>query len=289
MSSPSEIKRVEGGGWSKAHRFFDPTTKSDTPGPGAPYHLPSLFSEHAQGPIYRQEFESPRALAPDGAPAAALPHPSKDRTAWMIGTTKNDLAYYSNIAGNMGPAFYNPSIAQTTQASPRNVFSKNRRFMSLTHRYISKEHNMANLCTASPGPKYAPKQCHLDLTSRFPPEYSFGGRGLSDRGQFVHGAISKTGYMYTARPATSDPNTNVGPAQYVVKAQITEMASPRPIWSKADRFAPMDSLFISKRHVRSKLGLNSPGPKYAPTNYDISANLRQSGKPANIPSGKWCP
>ena len=50
--------------------------------------------------------------------------------------------------------FSNPSISQTTQASPRNVFSKNRRFMSLTHRYISKEHNMANLCTASPGPKY---------------------------------------------------------------------------------------------------------------------------------------
>lgn len=48
----------------------------------------------------------------------------------------------------------NPSISQTTEASPRNIFSKNRRFMSLTHRYISKEHNMANLCTASPGPKY---------------------------------------------------------------------------------------------------------------------------------------
>lgn len=72
--------------------------------PGAPYHLPSLFSEHTQGPIYRQEFESPKAIGLEGT-QTALPHPSKDRTAWMIGITKNDLAYYSNIAGNMGPAF----------------------------------------------------------------------------------------------------------------------------------------------------------------------------------------
>lgn len=95
--------------------------------------------------------------------------------------------------------------------------------------------------------------------------------------------------MYTARPATSDPHTNVGPSQYSVKAALTERASPRPVWSKADRFESQDKVFISKRHVRSKLGLNSPGPKYAPTNYDISTNLRQSGKPANIPAGKWCP
>lgn len=157
MSSPSEVRRVTGGGFAKAHRFFDPQAKNDTPGPGAPYQLPSLFTEHAQGPVYRQEFESPKAIGLDGSPASgahSLPHPSKDRTAWMIGITKNDLAYYSNIAGNMGPAFYNPSISQTTQASPRNVFEKNRRFMSLTHRYISKDHNLANLCTAGPGPKY---------------------------------------------------------------------------------------------------------------------------------------
>lgn len=147
------------------------------PSAGAPYQLPSLFSEHAQGPVYKQEFESPKHTQDNG-----MPHPSKvrraateqarstepargdtvrrmrgaatalrpervgwavmnssrmklnqlecipvslkrsahaphalpcsaalsgpqDRTAWMIGITKNDLAYYSNIAGNMGPAF----------------------------------------------------------------------------------------------------------------------------------------------------------------------------------------
>ena len=46
------------------------------------------------------------------AALASAVHPARpalsylqDRTAWMIGITKNDLAYYSNIAGNMGPAF----------------------------------------------------------------------------------------------------------------------------------------------------------------------------------------
>lgn len=35
-----------------------------------------------------------------------------------------------------------PSLAPTPGSSPRtHVFAKNRRFMSLTHRYISKDHN----------------------------------------------------------------------------------------------------------------------------------------------------
>ena len=44
---------------------------------GAPYQLPSLFSEHAQGPVYKQEFESPKHTLSDNS----LPHPSKVRTA----------------------------------------------------------------------------------------------------------------------------------------------------------------------------------------------------------------
>ena len=95
--------------------------------------------------------------------------------------------------------------------------------------------------------------------------------------------------MYTARPATSDPGSSVGPAQYTVKCEITEPTWPRPQWAKADRFSAQDKIFISRKHVRAKLGLNSPGPMYAPTNYDIATNLKQSGKPANVPSGKWCP
>ena len=68
-----------------------------------------------------------------------------------------------------------PSISQTTEASPRNVFSKNRRFMSLTHRYISKEHNVANLCTASPGPKVRIGHSHIKnaLTSQPAPFRKF--------------------------------------------------------------------------------------------------------------------
>lgn len=279
----SSIPRVEGGAFAKQPRFVDPAAKNDNPGPGAPYQLPSLFSEHAQGPVYRQEFESPKHTLDN-----SLPHPSKDRTAWMIGITKNDLAYYSNIATNTGPAFYTPSISQTTDASPRTAFSKNRRFQNLAHQYISREHNMSNLCTAGPGPKYSPRQCQLDLTTQHSPDYSFGGRNVANRSSFIHGAV-KNGYMYMARPATSDPHSNVGPAQYTVKAEITEHSSPRPQWAKADRFTAQDKIYISRRHIRSKLGNSSPGPIYAPTNYDIATNLKQAGKPANIPSGKWCP
>lgn len=287
-SSLSHYRRVEGGAWSKANRFYAPESNVDSPGPGASYHLPSLFSEHAPGPVYRQEFQSPKA-ADGSASARSMPHPSRDRTAWMIGSTKNELAYYNNIAGNMGPAFYNPSLHHTTPTSPRALFSKNRRFMSLTHRYISKEHNNSNLCTASPGPQYNPKLSHLDLTRAFAPEYSFGGQGVSDRGAFVHGAI-KRGYLYTARPATSDPHTNVGPAQYRVRHERVEKASPRPVWGRADRFAAQDKIFLSKRHQRAKLGgAGLDAPMYYPRNHELANNLKQSGKPANIPAGKWCP
>lgn len=111
---------------------------------------------------------------------------------------------------------------------------------------------------------------------------------MEDRGSFVHGQI-KRGYMYAARPATGDLHTNVGPAQYAVKPALTERACPRPVWGKADRFAAQDAIFISRRHVRSKMGIASPGPQYYWGGSDIANNLKQSGKPANTPTGKWCP
>jgi hypothetical protein len=95
--------------------------------------------------------------------------------------------------------------------------------------------------------------------------------------------------MYTARPATSDPLTNVGPAQYSVRHAVVEPSSPRPLWGRADRFAVENKIFISKRHEKAMVGGHSPGPKYNPTNTDIATNLRQQGKPANVPAGKWCP
>ncbi len=162
--------------------------------------------------------------------------------------------------------------------------------------------------------------------------------------------------MYTARPATSDPLTNVGPAQYSVRHSVTESSSPRPVLGHADRFATQNKIFISKKHGRNMVGdhssvigrnkhrkkkkkkkqehrreqresalkakaslctkhitltrallllvffccffpifsllfslFSSPGPKYFPTNTDISNSLKQQGKPANVPAGKWCP
>lgn len=284
MSSPSQIRRVEGGAWGKSQRFFDPSLKNESPGPGAPYNLPTLLNEHTPSPLYKATFESTK---PPGEAEQDMPHPSRDRTAWMIGITKNDLAYYSHIATRMGPAFYQPTDKLTTPASPRAPFEKNKRFMSLTHRYISKEHNNVNLCTASPGPKYSPRTSHIDTLTPRPPEYSFGGKGsVSDRSSFVHGKVQK-GYIYKARPATSDPHTNVSPANYEVKTHIIDPSAPRPVWTKADRFKDMDRLYISRKHVRSKLGMNSPGPMYNPPNYTIGS--ARAHKPAIVPPGKWCP
>lgn len=39
-----------------------------------------------------------------------MPHPSRDRTAWMVGTSKNDMMYISDIPSRLGPAYYNPKV-----------------------------------------------------------------------------------------------------------------------------------------------------------------------------------
>ncbi len=74
MSSPSAIRRIEGGPWGKSQRFFDPSIKNDSPGPGAPYRSPTMHDDHHQAPIYKPIFESTKNV---GAPNVDLPHPSK--------------------------------------------------------------------------------------------------------------------------------------------------------------------------------------------------------------------
>lgn len=275
----STMQRTPGGAFGKQHRFMG---RHSTQTPGPVYNIPSLLTEHIQGPVYK-------AIPPKTTSAVdnSLPHPSKDRTAWLIGTTQNDLAYYSNIAAHMGPAFYSPQTSQTKSLSPRALFSKERRFTSLTNQYVSKEHNNANLCTASPGPKYMPGFSRTDLVSNVPPSYSFGSKGdsVSDRSSFIHAKV-QDGYLYAAKPATSENTANVGPANYSPRPATVKNMAPRPVWTKADRFRNMDKVFISRKHSRAKQGNHSPGPMYYPKNYDMG-NIR--GRGGQVPSGKWCP
>jgi len=207
-------------------------------------------------------------------------------------TSFSCLLLYSRLVASDS----NPSIdcSSTTPRSPRTLFDKNRRFSPLTQRYLSKEHNQANLCTASPGPQYSPKQCQLDLTSLFAPEYSFGGRGLTtDRSKYIHATV-KGGYLYSARPSTSTGEINVSPAQYDIgsASRLVSPRSPRPVVSRAARFASSanGAPFVSKKHTaKSNLGMCSPGPMYNPPNESLSEKVKQRSKKARAPAGKWCP
>ena len=192
-----------------------------------------------------------------------MPHPSKDRTAWMIGMVKADLAYYSNIAGDVGPARYQQDVTPIRARAPTNIFSRNPRFQDQAKQYINKEMNLANMCTAGPGPKYLPRCNNTDLQVETAPSYTFRSKDVSDRSAFLNQMV-KNGYIYQARPATSAHTANVGPSNYSPSTTQTMGRAPRPIWTKADRFG-QDKLFISHKHAKAKPGLNSPGPVYNPT------------------------
>ena len=87
------------------------------------------------------------------------------------------------------------------------------------------------------GPKYVPKQCHIDLVTPRCPTHSFGGENV-DRASFLNGEI-KNGYYMHARPATSDPVINISAAQYAPDHSVILPSSPRVSCSKANRFKDM--------------------------------------------------
>ena len=203
----------------------------------------------------------------------------------MIGTTKHDMAYMSAISSQMGPAAYSPDIRVIKHTYPRNKFGQNPRFQSLTKQYLNKELNTINFCTASPGPKYLSKVSNTDLDTRKPAAYSFGSKGdnVSDRGSFLTSTI-KGGFLYRAKPATSCTVNGVGPSNYTPNIATINQTAPRPQWGKADRFKPVAKIYVSSKHSRSKVGQNSPGPCYFPTN----SNLGKVKIGVSV-AGKWCP
>lgn len=253
---------VQGGAFGKQSRFH--SKEISTPGPI--YAVPSLFTEHVQSYIYKPVEKRDADIL-----CKSMPNPAKDRTAWLIGTTKNDLAYYSNVAAQMGPALYDQDTAPIKRRNERTVFGKDSRFRSITKQYISKDHNMANLCTASPGPKYYSEiVTNNTLVTDQQPAYTFRSKGdsVADRASFLKSEVMN-GYIYQARPSTAHRGVNVGPANYAPDFKVNQNRAPRAIWGKADRFRPCKKIFISKKHSQDLQGTASPGPQYRPVNGDM--------------------
>lgn len=251
-----------GGCFGKQSRFYS----KDLSTPGPIYNIPSLFTEHTSGPIYKP-VEKPADVL-----AITLPRPSKDRTAWMIGTTKDDLAYFSDMAAMMGPAMYNNDPAPIKRRNERTIFGKDPRFQPHSKQYVAKELNDANLCTAGPGPKYYPQTHNGLLTNDQAPLFSFRSKGdnVADRGSFLKQAVIN-GYIYQARPSTSDPGVNVGPSNYSADFNVNKDRAPRPIWGKSNRF---QRHFIGKKFIQDTKGKHSPGPAYMPENHSMGITRR---------------
>jgi hypothetical protein len=275
----STYKRTTGGGFGKGQRF-EQVGESASPGPI--YLVKDLMeTEKKVGPMYYPAFD-PKNMPTDTKQLITQINPAKSRTAWMIGTTKNDMAYYRAIASDQGPAAYAPRIDSVKESAPRNVFSKNKRFGLVAAIGMK----AASLPTGGPGPAYNPSVCLMDLRGNRPPKHSFGGAGCADRDGFVFGQV-KHDMLYTAIPATSEGSVQVSPATYVVNHAPTLPAMPRQLWSQADRFKTIKKIFISKKHNAVEVGAHSPGPTYNPKNHCISTDA--TGKWAQVQPGKWCP
>jgi len=282
----STIKRVEGGGFTKNPRFK--THVLETPGPA--YNLPSMTSHHIQAPVYGATGSAPPKSSELAQPAVGhpmMPNASRDRTAWMIGATKDDLAYFADVADKGGPGAYSPDHNSTKNTGPRPKFGKDARFQAMTRQYVSKAHNQANLCAEGPGPKYLSAVTQLDLVTPLNAKWGMGKptEFNTTRDSFLQGQI-KDGYMYRAIPATGEKKAEVSAASYSPELiNVCKTRSVQHKFDKNDRFK-----FVQKQYQGKKMaatGLSSPGPAYAPENGTL-AKWAKKGNTAT-PQGKWCP
>jgi hypothetical protein len=268
----STVLGVPGGSFPRNDRFKS-SNKQGTP--AMKYDIPSFPTDkHMQSPLYLRKHKAPNKDGP--------PHPGA-RNGFMIGKVEKDINHYKSNSEVMGPNKYYPGLTQTKPQVPRAKFGQDRRFKSMTKQYVTKEHNMANLCTASPGPCYATHDTtyNVALQKDKAPEYSFRSRGdtVSDRGAFLKSRI-KGGYIYQSQPATSG-KANVSAATYSGDHNVTKQKAPRALQSKQDRFYA--GQYQSKKASRANKGKQSPGPcMYAPDNYTINANKRFTIQQAGV-------
>lgn len=261
----STILGVPGGTFPRNSRFQMPSNQNT---PAMKYDIPTFPADkHMQSPLYLRKHKT---ISGEGHP-----HPS-NRNGFMIGKVEKDLNQYKSNSETMGPNKYYPGLTQTKPQVPRAKFGQDRRFRSMTKQYVTKEHNQANLCTASPGPCYMTHETtyNVALQKDKAPEFSFRSRGdtVSDRSAFLKSKI-QGGYIYQSQPATSG-KANVSAATYSGDHNVTKQKAPRALQSKQDRF--FAGQFQSKKAAaRTNKNKASPGPSvYAPDNYTINANKR---------------
>lgn len=264
INGSSVYAKCEGGGFSKAGRFQSHSKSNIVPGPD--YDLGSFTDDKIRGPVYTK-IDRPNLTVMELS--KTLPHPNKDRTSFMIGTIKNDMAYTSSVSTQIGPAAYAPDMSVVKHTYPRNAFGKDPRFQALTKQYLNKELNTINYCTAGPGPKYLVDKANIDLDTPIAPSYSFRSKGdnVSDRSSFLSKSMK----------------VGVGPSKYSPNLNVVTNTVPRPILGRADRFKPVDKLYMGHKYVKDKAGLHSPGPKYYSTVGEINASLHPGI------AGKWTP
>lgn len=230
-----------------------------------------------QAPLYK----SPYAQHPPQdikTMNSTLPSAYHGRQSFMIGKCKGDLCYYDSLAEKHGPQFH-PNRDQVQRKNERAVMGREQRFISLTKQYVSKDHNDANLCTASMGPKYYPQQGNIDTTTNKGPEYSFRSKGdtVSNRTSFLARKI-QNGYIYQAAPATLA--ANVSSSQYSPDKSVVLCKAPNRSFGKCDRFGKAnDKQYISRKHSQAQKGLETPAA-YAYENGCI-------GKKSFNAGGRW--
>jgi hypothetical protein len=154
---------------------------------------------------------------------------------------------------------------------PRQKFSKDARFQN-------------QMVKRSPGPIYNPKRSVNELKGKDPPKWGWGQPGKKSRADFIHGELSKDGYLYNTSPSTMEGDIDISPAQYKISEKSTRPTLHDQSFGKANRF---QSVSIGKKRAQGRYGHESPGPIYNPVGETIG-HTRGEGNNAT-PTGKWCP
>ena len=272
----SSEKRVTGGAWTKANRFYIPKW-GESPGP---YDVKGCFGD-PQNHVSSSLWSRGNPAKPDKpGKKPTVPNPGKDRTAWMFGHTKNDMAYYRNIADSQGPGGKVPNMDTVKKRATGVKFTK----------YSRDQARTADMA-CSPGPIYKFEKSAIDYNTKKAANYRMGPapKDPNARQDWIFGKV-KHGYMYRSIPATCEKGSIVTPLSYRPRhLEVRTSRRPRQPFAKQERFGQASlKQYQGKKHTRASIGLHSPGPCYQVLNGDV-AHWANSKKRVAAPAGAWCP